>query len=331
MKARNKAQVSIFFILAIVVLIVLLLLFFILSKDYLIKLIIKETKHPMQYYVEECLKVEMVDAVENLSSQGGFIYDYQYLLSTTKQRFAYSIYYNGSNSVNTSPSLEFMESEISRYIEENINGCIDQAQYRIEKGTPKATTIIFPESISVKLHYPMTLQEEDLTYNFDYFYKRHMLPLGRIITLRDQVVADMLQYPNLMLLDKLYDTDLEMIINPLSGRVKIIDAINYSTRLRNSPLKFSFAVYDLHELPDELEITTQIPNITIASGQILDLQIRCQPTCKFYDNTILFEIDERLGTIHYEPDALDIGEYNITITAFDETYKVSKVFNLKVT
>ena len=40
--------------------------------------------------------------------------------------------------------------------------------------------------------------------------------------------------------------------------------------------------------------------------------------------------DSNSGLIYYIPDRLDVGSYNITITANDETYTVSKKFHLTI-
>lgn len=330
---KEKSQVFVYIILGVVV-VTILLIFLLLMNNTDLKLFLLNSKHPVPHYVEECMKFEIVDAVEILSSQGGFIYEYQPNLTTTKRIFAYSIYPDNSMNAlkNTAPTYEFMELEIARYIEENIDNCIDKMdRYSFDKARlPKSKVKINPESIYAELDYPLRIYQEEREYEFKEFSTKHEIPFGRMIELRDIVISDLITYPNLMLLDKLYDTDFEMYINPYSGKIKVIDMVNTSHRLRNDPLKFSFAIKDLHTLPAELYFEEKIPDTIIHVGERKILNAKCNHQCKFYDDTIMFEINEDSGFIEYKPTRLDIGEYNITITIDDDTYKVMDTFNLKV-
>jgi hypothetical protein len=330
---NRKSQVSIFLILGIV-LIVLIILFLLFSLNITpLRFFLKETKHPVPYYVEECIKFQIVDAVEILTLQGGFIYSYQPNLTTSLRVFAYSSYFNASTQSiqNTSPSISFMESEISRYIEQNIDNCIDDSHFRLNKiGLPKANTLIHSESISVNLDYSLELISGNVSFMFTDYYKTHSIPYGRMVELRDIIVADLIQYPNLLILDKFYDTDFEMIVSPYSGKDKVITIINKSTRLRNDPLEFNFAIRDWHILPMPLRFTHFFPDVTINVGSTIIMQAMCNHNCKFSDNTILFDIDKETGIIYYIPDSLDVGNYNITVIATDDIYTISKNFKLTV-
>jgi hypothetical protein len=159
-----------------------------------------------------------------------------------------------------------------------------------------------------------------------------------MLELRDTVVKDLQDYPNLMLLDKLYATDFEMIIYPLSGKTKVITVINTSARLRNNPLNFTFAIYDKdYYLPSEVMFDSLLPDISVPVGQPILIEVRCNKLlCDFSDNTILFEIerdfvDTRRAYINFTPSALDIGEYNITITVNDGIFSAKNKFHLSIT
>lgn len=329
---KRKSQITIYLMLG-VVLFILLGLFFILSNSNELKAFISGGRHPVTYYVEECLRFNIINATELLSSQGGFIYEFTPNLTTTKRQFAYSIYPEniGNRIKNTAPKKDFMEREFARYIEENIDECIDQMErYVFEKGIPKAFVTIYPESILVKLEYSLKFFHAEKEYEFKDFSVRHSIPLGRMVVLRDKVLDDLIAYPNLMILDKLYETDFEMFISPYSGEIKIIEMVNKSHRLRNDPLTFTFAIKDIHELPPPLRFTQKINDQTIKVGQRTILKATCSNRCKYYDDTILFEIDEETGFIDFTPSRLDVGQYKITITIDDDIYKVSDSFILTI-
>ncbi|MCB9358375.1 hypothetical protein H6503_00430 [Candidatus Woesearchaeota archaeon] len=323
---HNKSQATIFLLISIFILLVLVILVFTTAGTISLSFL-KQTNHPLPFYIEECMKFQIVDAVEILTSQGGFIYYFEPNLTTSKRVFAYSIKDNS----NTSPSREFMESEISRYMVDHIQECIDNSSFDITtSGIPRAKTIIFPETIDVQLDYEMTVPYGDSNISFMDFRADHPLPLGRMVELRDTIVKDLIDYPNLMLLDKLYDTDFEMIINPYTGRIKVIDMINTSARLRNDPLTFSFAMHDLHSLKSNLEFIDMPTDMTLPRGIPIQISVACNRKCKYYDDTILFDIDEDTGIIDYTPTELDVGMHNITITITDDTYTSLKNFMITV-
>lgn len=330
---NNKSQVTLFLIFAIVMLVVLFILLFISSDTSVLHLFLKETKHPVEYYIEESMKFIIVDAVEILSTQGGFIYSYVPNLTTERNNFGYSVIFNATlNQLqNTSPSVEFMENEIAAYLENNIDSWIDNSSFVLNMtDEPKAEVVIMPEGVYAELYYPMDYITQDRAYHFSEFNQKQLIPLGRMIELRDTIVKDLLDYPNLMLLDKLYGTDFEMYINPYSGKIKVIDMVNKSTRIRNNPLTFSFAIQDQHSLRETLSFTQSMPDVTLNPGTNIYTKLKCNHACKFYDNTVLFEIGESTGIINYTADRLDIGEYNITLTIYDGIFHVDKVFNMKV-
>jgi len=326
MKSKT-AQLSIYIVLGILLIVIIIMTMFFSSDGSLLKLFLKQTDQPVPYYVEECMKFMVVDGIEILAAQGGFIYSFSPNLTTTNRTFAYSIY----NSVNTSPSRTFMEYELAAYIENNIDGCINQSSLHIRKaGEPRAEVTIYPESVFARLYYQLESQVGDTVYTFNEFGSQHYIPFGRMIQLKDIIVKDLVDYPNLMLLDKLYGTDFEMYINPYSGKIKVIQMVNTSARLRNDPLSFFFAMHDDHAMHETLAFTNELQDVTVFVGIPYLTQVTCNHRCKYYDNTILFDIDEDTGIISYVPDELDRGMYNVTITVDDDTFKVSKKYKLTV-
>lgn len=325
-KSSKRAQVTIFMFLGIVF-ILLTLLFLVLSSGTSLQLFLKQTKHPVEFYMEECMRFLLADAVENLTKQGGFIYFRSRNLTTDQRVIAYSVY----NNQNTTPSLDFMQRQIGRYIEDNIESCFEDATFNlVRQGDPRARVIIYPEKVYAELRFPINAQIGEMTYIYNEFATENMIPLGRMIELRDEVIKDLIEYPNLMLLDKLYATDFEMIINPYSNNIKIIEMINRSHRIRNDPLTFTMAIYERHSLADPLHFHSKIPDVVVYVDEPVRLQARCNKPCEFSDNTILFDIDENSGVIDFIPDLLDIGDYNITITITDDIYAVTDSFRMVV-
>ncbi len=200
---KTKSQVTVYMIIAIV-LVILLLLFLFLMNSTDLKMYMGLSKHPVPHYVEECIRFNIVEASAILTSQGGFIYEYNPNLTTTKRKFAYSIIPDNTRNTlkNTAPTKDFMELEFARYIEENIDNCINQMErYTFEKGTAKAKVKIYPESVFAELDYSLRMTQNEKEYEFKEFAVKHEIPLGRMVELRNTILDDLIKYPNLMLLD----------------------------------------------------------------------------------------------------------------------------------
>jgi len=97
-----------------------------------------------------------------LGQQGGYIYtDKKLVYKGENATYAYH-YYEGKD---TTPSITDMENDISAYIENNLNLCLNGfAPYKdksmgIETGQMKADTTIGIDDISIKLNYPVTVTE----------------------------------------------------------------------------------------------------------------------------------------------------------------------------
>lgn len=79
-----------------------------------------------------------------------------------------------------------------------------------------------------------------------------------------------------------------------------------------------------------LEFEKEIKDIHTIAGLPVTIRMNCNQPCKFYDDTILFDIDENEGVIQYLSDDLDKGMHNITISATDGIQVIEQSFILNV-
>lgn len=168
---NKKAQLTIFIIIGVV----LLMVFFISISlsDYRSdeKQIISDEIRPINSFVESCLEYVSENATWTLTRHGGRISELVY---------------------DKIPEITEMENELSEYINDNIDFCINDFEvfekqgFIITPGSHIVKTRINQEDITFTLIYPIKIQKQDSVTKLDTFvfvYKDVSLPYLRDISL----------------------------------------------------------------------------------------------------------------------------------------------------
>jgi len=183
-QTSKKSQLSLFVILGLVVLIIVLFLWYLNSIQPEKIRFEKISETPVRTYVESCLDVTTRRALTNLGLRGGYIYlPYGIKEFETLKPVVY-LYYYGEYPAYISPieagyyrlaSLSSWESDISRYVSEELPKCINgfeplkEMGYEIDFKTPKTEVFIRDSDILIKLNYPLKIMKDEKTINIEDF------------------------------------------------------------------------------------------------------------------------------------------------------------------
>ena len=169
-KRGRKAQITLFIILGIIILFAVGFTLLLTQRPGIIKIIPKE-EIPVETFTRECVEDVGKLAIQILASQGGYIEipddirlnprAHLALVPFGEPKIPYW-YYREQNRV---PTIEFMQDQISNYVEANINTCLNdfesfQQQYEITAPANISTrTTIGDQTVLIALNYPVDLKE----------------------------------------------------------------------------------------------------------------------------------------------------------------------------
>lgn len=171
MKILNKKGQFVFFLLiAIVIAIGFSFMFYLKSNSIRQENIEKVSSasletSPIKNFVESCLKITAKDGVFLISSRGGY-YDLPDNYFRPRPATAFYIYKN----IDTSPSIHVIENEISKYIENQIQFCLESLDSKgqiVRFDNKKAQSIINNETVSIRLKMPTEIINENSKTTID--------------------------------------------------------------------------------------------------------------------------------------------------------------------
>jgi len=163
----KKGQITLFIIVGIVIIIAMS--FFIYFRNILLPEaeIVPEDIKPIKNYVESCLSNIGEEAVVLLGSRSGFIEipdvvelseAYIEFIPNSELKIPYW-YHNGISYI---PTIGSMQEEISLYVKNNINNCIDLSDFKgdfsiEEKNNTKVETIIANDGVDIAMTYDLII------------------------------------------------------------------------------------------------------------------------------------------------------------------------------
>lgn len=157
---NDKAQLTIFIIIAILI-ISSVVLFFVFRGEIGKKESVSPESAPIQNFVQECLDRSLESVVFQVGENGGYYFSGSAPAKTELLEVPYYI----KNNKNLMPSKEDIENEISKYAERELILCLGNfalfPEYEITKGEITSETIIEPERVIVDINYPLTIKKGD--------------------------------------------------------------------------------------------------------------------------------------------------------------------------
>ena len=126
--SNKKSQATLFVIIGIVLLISVALLLY-LKPNFLSDIASELRKAsripamavPVSNFVDSCLNDVTIPGIYLLANNGGYIYFYERALMAENEQIAYHLEFGND----VSPSKEFMENELSRFIKHSLKICIN--------------------------------------------------------------------------------------------------------------------------------------------------------------------------------------------------------------
>ena len=77
---------------------------------------------PIKTFVESCIEEVTEPGIHLLANKGGYIYDFSNFMETESEQIAYHI----DENMEVGPNKEFIEKELSRFIQESTQLCLNE-------------------------------------------------------------------------------------------------------------------------------------------------------------------------------------------------------------
>ncbi|MDD5253835.1 MAG: hypothetical protein PHG05_01880 [Candidatus Nanoarchaeia archaeon] len=171
----KRGQVTLFIIIGIIIVVIVGLL--LIFKGQIQKEITKtpEEFNQIPENIQNCLEMIGNDALYEVLFYGGQYPD----IKNNVEGFAYLKDYT---------TIKEIEESLNKYVEYNIDYCVDLTGYEVERGNPAAEFTI-DDKVNVNFRYPLKVIKDDKTYEIDEEYLAEfdarvyeMYNLGKIIS-----------------------------------------------------------------------------------------------------------------------------------------------------
>ncbi|MCX6711963.1 MAG: hypothetical protein NT139_02935 [Candidatus Woesearchaeota archaeon] len=162
---------------------------------------------PIKNYIDSCIDEVSQDAIDRVSSQGGYInlptdeipISLANIFSSELQIFPRGTsktiywYYESANGIqkNQIPNLNDIEKQINDYVNNNLESCLNHfylfPEFNIDYNKINTQTEIGDNQILINVNMPMTISREDFTFNLDDFYVSKDSSLGKLYNIAKKI------------------------------------------------------------------------------------------------------------------------------------------------
>ena len=305
---------------------------------------------PIKNYIEDCLKTTSINAVKNISEQGGY-YNLDNVLSTNSSSLYQTAYYFYEDR-NLMPNKQTVEKEIENYIDDHILFCINEFNVFKEQGFNisfdyiKNSVTLNPNEISTSIDMPVEISKEA--------QKKYLKTF--LISLNDARLGSMLETASTLIDKQLYEPD----YIPLSYTYDVAEKDDFFIRIENeedsntyffiiidnsSSQKLVYAnkykEYSCDDLPSDADSSVivacmqqviaskgyrfylkNIPDMNATVGKQFYYKVNASGlNLNFSDSTNLFDINISTGVINFTPTVNQIGNHIIWINVIDKLGK----------
>ncbi len=190
MKKGDRGQVTAFIIFALII--VGIIAGYYIFKSENLKLISSEKRinpeiQPIYNYVENCIKETGEDAIEIIGLAGGY---YQ----IPELSIDLGIPYYMHEKIDYTPSKEKIEEQISFYINDNLNDCINNFEnfpdFLVNSDNVITKTIIEDEKVVLDLDYRLSVKKGENSYLIEKFNSEIPVRFGVVYDVARNIVAN---------------------------------------------------------------------------------------------------------------------------------------------
>ncbi|MBI2208255.1 hypothetical protein HYU50_02065 [Candidatus Woesearchaeota archaeon] len=255
---KRRGQVSIFILFSFVILIIAGFLFYLnhqveeIKQEVKIQSASSDLSTPIKSYVDLCLKSTGESALYFTGLQGGFFNEPSHKIDSKGifYNFFHAVYlFNGENVM---PSLQTIENEISNYIDENLDSCIDDFKdfnnlgYKITRSGFSTATSINEDTVAFSLNFPIAVEKGQKSSTMEDFLVVIPSRLSLVYSLAENITDDQLTHLGSICISCLIElgdaNNLYFELIPKTANVTIIAVEDNQTKLSNKPYVFVFAI-----------------------------------------------------------------------------------------
>jgi hypothetical protein len=299
----KRGQITIFLIVGIVILALFATMFYFISVSQKKTLLLEETtplssqfRPQISLYVESCLRETAIPAIYLVGRQGGRIYPNEDEVLITEDEVISFRYLDGAQVSNK----DDIANDLNQYIEENLIDCtgtfdvFESQGVKIQQGSPKASTIIKPDSIGLTLRYPLEVISSGDIFEMSSFTTDVPIRLGSILDTEQEIINDHAEQPFLFNFAKYASTDKVVVSFPFDSETSIFSIYDPESVVEGLPYYYWFAIKDtISNLPPELD---HIQNIVLTEGTPFTLTVDAtdpeEDALIFSSNSDVFPISE---------------------------------------
>jgi len=252
----KRGQLSIFILFGLVILIAYGFIFYLnnriaeIEKEVELQIASLDLSTLIKNNVDACLITTGEDALKFVGLQGGYYdkpkysVDYKGLFYTP----FHTMYAN--NIQNVIPSLQTIENEISKYVDNNLQNCIKDFEdikdlgYKIESGKFSTTTSVAKDNAVFILNFPITISLNTKSEKIENFLVKIPSRLNLIYNLADEITEEQLKHIGQICLSCLIDlgdeNNLYFEIVPRKKDINLIVVEDSQILIDNEPYLFIF-------------------------------------------------------------------------------------------
>ncbi|MFC1696800.1 hypothetical protein ACFL1H_00555 [Nanoarchaeota archaeon] len=335
LRSGKKGQVMLFVIVAIVILLIGVSIYFItssqkqdISEDELIEL--RSISENIKLFVDSCLEDVSIPGIFLLGSQGGFIYTYDNILITEDSSIAYHYDYGDK----VGPNRDYMEKELSTYIRNTLDVCINEFNdykelgVEFELGENVVRSTINENDIKIEINYPITIKKDKSQIIISKFNIRHPFRFGHLLNIKDQIISK-LNNNDMIDLNELADYSANVAISLYDNETFIYYLNDKESEFENNYLPFFFAVKDEANSAPKIDF---IPDFVLGQNKLFTYKVDAidldNDDLTFYSTNNKININSVSGEISFTP--LELGEIETNICVTDKIKEDCEVVKFKV-
>ncbi len=204
---------------------------------------------PIALFVQQCIKDSGEDAIIQIGKNGGYVFSPNL---STKDNNPYYLY----DETDYTPSKEVIEKQLSYYIEENLDFCINDfiqfKDFEINASEINAKTNIADNVVYFEVNYPLSIKKGERTYEFTKFESEVRVRLGKIYSAISSYMSEQMKYPKEVCLSCIHsfalEKDLYVELKDYDSKTILFTIIDQKTKLKGKEYSFVFAnAYDIAE------------------------------------------------------------------------------------